>query len=183
MHHLWFTSQDYASKGNLIKWNPAVKDLRDREALVEGLAEGLIDIAATDHAPHTLEEKQRPYLSAPSGGPMLQHSLSLMLEIAVRRGLGYSFAADTMAHRVARLFNIERRGFLREGYYADIAIVDPDARWVVTRQNTLYKCGWSPLEGTELSCRVTHTLINGHIVYENGLFDEEYRGMPLRFDR
>ncbi|MDE6483214.1 MAG: dihydroorotase [Rikenellaceae bacterium] len=183
MHHLWFASDDYPAKGNMIKWNPAVKSLRDREALLQGLAEGLIDIAATDHAPHTLEEKERPYLSAPSGGPMLQHSLALMLEITQKHGLGYSFAADKMAHRVARLFRIERRGFLREGYYADIAIVDPRADWSVTRENTLYKCGWSPLEGVRLSHRVTHTFINGHLVYERGRFDEGYRGMPLRFDR
>lgn len=183
MHHLWFTSDDYLTKGNMIKWNPAVKELRDREALLQGLSDGLIDIAATDHAPHTLEEKERPYISAPSGGPMLQHSLALMLEIASRRGLGYSFAADKMAHRVARLFRIERRGFLREGYYADIAIVDPKADWTVSRENTLYKCGWSPLEGVKLSHKVTHTLVNGHLVYERGRFDEEYRGVPLRFDR
>ncbi len=183
MHHLWFTSDDYPTKGNMIKWNPAVKELRDREALLQGLSDGLIDIAATDHAPHTLEEKERPYISAPSGGPMLQHSLALMLEIASRRGLGYSFAADKMAHRVARLFRIERRGFLREGYYADIAIVDPKADWTVSRENTLYKCGWSPLEGVKLSHKVTHTLVNGHLVYERGRFDEEYRGVPLRFDR
>lgn len=183
MHHLWFTSDDYPAKGNMIKWNPAVKNLRDREALLKGLADGLIDIAATDHAPHTPEEKERPYLNAPSGGPMLQHSLALMLEIAKEHGLGYAFAADKMAHRVARLFRIERRGFLREGYYADIAIVDPHADWSVTRENTLYKCGWSPLEGVKLSHRVTHTLINGHLVYERGRFDEDYRGVPLRFER
>jgi len=183
MHHLWFTSDDYPAKGNMIKWNPAVKELRDREALIKGLSDGLIDIAATDHAPHTLEEKERPYLNAPSGGPMLQHSLALMLEITLQRGLGYAFAADKMAHRVARLFRIKRRGFLREGYYADIAIVDPHAGWTVSRKNTLYKCGWSPLEGVRLSHKVTHTIINGHLVYERGRFDEEYRGMPLEFDR
>ncbi|MDE7355894.1 MAG: dihydroorotase [Rikenellaceae bacterium] len=183
MHHLWFSSDDYARKGNLIKWNPAVKEDSDRQALLNALSDGLIDIAATDHAPHTLEEKSRPYLDAPSGAPMLQHSLAVMLEICRRNRLGYSFAADKMAHRVAQLFRIKGRGFLRKGYHADIAIVDPRADITVSSSNILYKCGWSPLEGTRLSHSVTHTIINGRIVYERGSFDESFRGMPLEFDR
>lgn len=183
MHHLWFSSDDYARKGNLIKWNPAVKEASDRQALLDALAEGLIDIAATDHAPHTLEEKSRPYLAAPSGAPMLQHSLAVMLEICRNHGLGYSFAADKMAHRVAQLFRIKRRGFLRKGYHADIAIVDPRADITVSTSNILYKCGWSPLEGTRLRHSVTHTIINGSIVYDRGSFDESFRGMPLEFER
>lgn len=183
MHHLWFDSSDYARKGNFIKWNPSVKSAEDREALFRGLEEGLIDIVATDHAPHTREEKERPYLSAPSGGPMLQHSLCLMLEASRRRGLSYGFVADRMAHRVARLYKIKERGFLRKGYHADITIVSPTRSVTVGKDNILYKCGWSPLEGVTLSHSVAYTFINGKLVYDNGLFDESFRGMPLEFDR
>lgn len=183
VHHLWFSSTDYATKGNLIKWNPAIKSPEDREALLEAIESGKIDVIATDHAPHTLEEKMRPYLTAPSGGPLVQHSLPLFLDICKQRGWPPTVAADKMAHTPAAMFKIKRRGYLREGYYADIAVVSPSGGEEVTKENILYKCGWSPLEGYTLSHKVTHTIINGEIVYQNGTLKEDFRGQAVEFNR
>ena len=183
VHHLWFSDADYASKGNFIKWNPAVKSIDDRDALRNGLTSGKVDVVATDHAPHTLEEKQRPYWECPSGGPLLQHSLVAMLELASRGVLSVEQVVEKMCHAPAIRFAVCDRGFLREGAYADIAIVDPQSPWTVSKENILYKCGWSPFLGTTFLHRVTHTLINGRIVYCDGMVDSSFRGQALRFAR
>ncbi len=183
VHHLWFSDADYASKGNFIKWNPAVKSIADRDALRTGLTSGKVDVVATDHAPHTLEEKQRPYWECPSGGPLLQHSLVAMLELALQGVLSVEEVVEKMCHAPAIRFAICDRGFLREGAYADIAIVDPQSPWRVSKENILYKCGWSPFLGTTFRHRVTHTLINGRIVYCDGMVDSSFRGQALRFAR
>ena len=181
VHHLLFDERDYHTRGNLIKWNPAIKSMADKDALLKGLANGLIDVVATDHAPHTLEEKQNTYFKAPSGGPLVQHSLPVMMEFC-RKGLfSPATIVDKMCHNPAELFRIEKRGFIREGYYADLVLIDPDSPWTVDQTNILYKCGWSPLEGIAFSNRVTHTFVNGNLVYENGLIHEQYKGRRLRF--
>ena len=183
VHHLWFSKRDYASRGMLIKWNPAIKTEADREALIEALLDDRLDIIATDHAPHTLEEKDQVYTKAPSGAPMVQHALPAMLELAVRGLIPLEKVVEKMCHAPAVCFRIDNRGFIREGYYADLVLVDPDKPWTVSRENVLYKCGWSPLEGTTFRTRVSHTLINGQVVYEEGRFNESARGMRLRFER
>ncbi len=183
VHHLWFTDADYAEKGNFIKWNPAIKTQADRDGLREALKKGRIDVVATDHAPHTLEEKRRPYLEAPSGGPLVQHSLTAMMDLAEQGIFTPETVVEKMAHTPARLFNVRERGFLRPGYFADIAVITRKEPWTVTSDNILYKCGWSPFEGHAFSCRVTHTFVNGTPVYDNGVLDEEFRGMALEFDR
>ena len=178
VHHLWFSSEDYAAKGNLIKWNPAIKTEEDKSALREGVMNGLVDIVATDHAPHTLNEKSKPYTQAPSGAPFVQHSLAVMLEMFEAEKV-----VEMMCHRPAELFQIDRRGFIREGYYADLVIVEPDDEWIVSKENILYKCGWSPIEGQKLRARITHTLVNGEMVYCNGVFDDSVRAKRLLFNR
>lgn len=175
VHHLWFCDADYARKGNFIKWNPAIKTAEDRAALRAGLENGRVDIVATDHAPHTLQEKQRDYLTAPSGGPLVQHSLTAMMEM-----FPATHVADYMAHRPAECFHIVDRGYLREGYFADIVIVDKE-RWTVAPENILYKCGWSPFDGDSFSHRVARTMVNGHWVYVDGVVDDGHKGMPLEF--
>ncbi len=182
IHHLWFSKRDYAEKGMLIKWNPAVKAESDREALLEALLDDRLDIIATDHAPHTLAEKDQPYTKAPSGGPMVQHALVAMLELAVRGLIPLEKVVEKMCHAPAVCFRLDNRGFIREGYYADLVLVDPDKPWTVSRDNILYKCGWSPLEGTTFRTKVSHTIVNGQLVYENGKFDDSVRGRRLRFD-
>lgn len=183
VHHLWFCDEDYAAKGNFIKWNPAIKTLGDRDALRTALIDGRADVVATDHAPHTLEEKMQPYLSAPSGGPLVQHSLAAMLELS-RQGLwNTEKVVEKMCHAPALRFGVKERGYLREGYFADIVLVDPAADWTVTRENVLSKCGWSPFEGVRFGHRVSHTIINGTLVYKDGKVDTTYRGMALEFDR
>lgn len=182
VHHLWFTEKDYITHGSLIKWNPSIKCESDREALRDAVLTGKIDVVATDHAPHTLEEKHNTYFKAPSGGPLVQHALPAMLEL-VRQGLfSPEMVVEKMCHAPARLFRIDRRGFIREGYYADLALVDPQSDWTVTRENILYKCGWSPFEGATFSHQVTHTFVNGHLVWEDGVLHPEIRGMRLRFN-
>ncbi len=176
VHHLWFTDSDYKAKGNFIKWNPAIKTLEDREALRLGLQSGRVDIAATDHAPHSFEEKSRSYLEAPSGGPMVQHSLVAMLEIFPPEEV-----INYMAHRVADCLKVSERGRLREGYFADVIVVEK-TQWSVTKENVLYKCGWSPMEGQEFSHRVAHTFVGGKHVYNRGTIDESIRGEALRFN-
>ena len=168
VHHLWFDDRAYEEKGNLVKWNPPVRRSSDREALVKAVRDGLIDIIATDHAPHTLEEKSSPYFSAPSGGPMVQHSLVMMLELCHRGELTPELVAMKMCHNPALLFGITDRGFIREGYKADLVLVDPVAPWTVNKGNILYKCGWSPLEGTTFRSSVITTIANGVPVFEEG---------------
>ena len=183
VHHLWFTNEDYDTKGSLIKWNPAVKTNEDKEGLWKALQDGRIDVIATDHAPHTSEEKDQVYTKCPSGAPLVQHSLVAMLEMHARRRISLEKIVEKMCHNPAIIFEIEKRGFIREGYKADLVLVDLDSKWTVSKDNLLYKCGWSPLEGTEFSAKVTHTFVNGYLAYENGKVSEEKRGERLLFDR
>ncbi len=179
VHHLWFCDQDYERLGPLIKWNPAIKTKEDQQGLLAALLDDRIDIITTDHAPHTLAEKQQPYFQSMSGAPMIQHSLVCMLEFYHRGLVSLEKIAEKMSHHVAVLYGIHKRGYIREGYYADLVLVDLNAPWTVSQENLLYKCGWSPLEGTTFRSRVTHTFVNGLLVYENGRFDEGATGMAL----
>ena len=179
VHHLWFSDKDYERLGMLIKWNPAIKTQKDKEGLLQALIDDHIDLVTTDHAPHTLEEKQQPYFQSMSGAPMVQHSLNVMLEFYKQGKISLEKIVEKMCHNPAILYHIEKRGFIREGYYADLVLVDMDAPWTVSKENILYKCGWSPLEGTLFNTQVTHTLVNGHLVYELGVFDEGQKGMAL----
>lgn len=183
VHHLWFSHEDYADKGTLIKWNPAVKSARDREAIINAVLDDRVDVIATDHAPHTWEEKQNTYFNAPSGGPLVQHGLVTMLELVKQGKISVEKVVEKMCHNLAILFNIKDRGYIREGYYADLVLVDANAPWTVEKENVMAKCGWSPFEGQEFSARVTHTLVNGHLVYENGNIIEGRNGSRLIFDR
>lgn len=183
IHHLWFSDQDYKTKGNFIKWNPAIKTKQDRDAILQGVLDNKIDIIATDHAPHTIEEKKQSYLKAPAGGPMVQHSLVAMLELSKRGKITIEKVAEKMSHAVADCFQIEMRGYIREGYFADLVLVDLNASWKVDKSNILYKCGWSPLEGETFHSKITHTVVNGHLAYENGMFDESKKGQRLLFQR
>ncbi|MDR0733968.1 MAG: dihydroorotase [Dysgonamonadaceae bacterium] len=182
IHHLWFTNEDYPTKGNLIKWNPAVKTQADRDALRKALIEGKIDTVATDHAPHTLPEKEGSCLQAASGSPMVQHALLVMLELCRQGVFTEELVVDKMAHAPAKLFGIKDRGFIREGYYADLVLVNPNQTWAVGRENILYKCGWSPLEGTTFTHRVEKTFVNGRLAYDMGTFDEDCRGKELEIN-
>ncbi|MEG1664434.1 MAG: dihydroorotase [Mucinivorans sp.] len=181
-HHLWFTDQDYARCGNAIKWNPAIKTTHDRDALREALRVGRLDVVATDHAPHTLEQKNHPYTTCPSGAPLVQHSLVMMLEMADQGIFDYELVVQKMCHNPAILFSITGRGFLREGYRADVVVIKRE-QWDVSESNILYKCGWSPLQGQEFHHRVSHTFVNGHLAYENGVLSDELHGERLMFDR
>lgn len=183
VHHLWFDDSAYAEKGNLVKWNPPIRRKSDREALVKAVREGLIDIIATDHAPHTLEEKSAPYFSAPSGGPSIQHSLVMMLELCHRGELSPELVVTKMCHNPALLFGITGRGFIREGYRADLVLVDPASPQTVSRENILYKCGWSPLEGTTFRSSVVTTIVNGITVFENGSLTGRCAPEMLHFSR
>jgi dihydroorotase len=183
IHHMWFSGADYKTKGNFIKWNPAVKTAYDRDAIFNAVLENRIDVIATDHAPHTLEEKQQPYLNAPSGGPLVQHSLVAMLDFYHQGKISLERIAEKMSHNVAILFQIDRRGFIREGYYADLAVVDLNSPNTVDKSNILYKCGWSPFEGHTFKSAVKHTFVNGNHVYNNGVINEDTRGMRLTFNR
>ena len=183
IHHLWFTDADYDTKGNFIKWNPAVKTVADRDAIIEAVNNNTIDVIATDHAPHTLEEKQQPYLQAPSGGPLVQHSLNALLELHKSGKLSLEKIVEKTSHHVATLFEIDRRGFLREGYYADLVLVDLNQSYQVHKGNLLYKCKWSPFEGQVFHSVITHTLVNGNVVYEEGKIIEAGLGMRLAFNR
>ncbi|MEP7108948.1 MAG: dihydroorotase [Ferruginibacter sp.] len=175
-HHLWFSEKDYQQLGTLIKWNPAIKTEKDRTGLLKALLDDRIDIITTDHAPHTLEEKQKTYFLAMSGAPMVQHSLNIMLELHFQGLISLEKIAEKMCHNPAILYRINKRGFIREGYHADLALVDLNAVWKVSKENILYKCGWSPLEGQVFHSQVTHTLVNGNIIYENGKFNEIAKG-------
>jgi dihydroorotase len=179
IHHLWFTEEDYAEKGNWIKWNPSIKSRSDRDALRKALIDGKIDVIATDHAPHTPDEKKGSCLRAASGGPMVQHALTVMLELCRQGIFREELVVEKMAHAPADLFGIEDRGYIREGYYADLVLVNPKQSWTVGKENLLYKCGWSPLEGTTFSHKVEKTFVNGQLVYNNGVFNENFRGKEL----
>ncbi len=183
LHHLWFCDADYERLGNRIKWNPAVKTAEDRQALRQALAQGRIDVLATDHAPHTRDEKNKPYFDAPSGGPLVQHVVPMIFELVAAGAFDLATAVERAAHAPARLFGIQDRGFMREGGYADIVLVRPDSLHVVTPEALLYKCGWSPLEGQTFSARVERVFVNGALVYSQGRFDDGVRGKRLRFMR
>lgn len=180
IHHLWFSDEDYDRLGNLIKWNPAVKTKEDREAIWKALLDGRIDVVATDHAPHTTEEKQRPLLQAPSGGPLVQHSLVAMLEFVKQGRLSLPMLVQKMAHNPAILFRIADRGFIREGYWADLVAVK-EQKWQVNKNNLLYKCGWSPFEGQIFQSEVSHTWVNGQLVWQQGKVDPSIRGQRIAF--
>ena len=183
IHHLWFDERSYDEKGTLIKWNPAVKSLKDKEAIWSALLDDRIDIIATDHAPHTLEEKQNTYFKAPSGGPLVQHALVAMLEFYHQGKVSLEWIVTKMCHAPADCFQLKDRGFIREGFFADLVVVDPNKPWTVTKQNILYQCAWSPFEGTVFKSSVSKTFVNGNLVYNQGVFDETTRGMRLEFDR
>ena len=183
VHHLWFDDRDYDKKGTLIKWNPAVKSEKDKKGLWKALLDDRIDVIATDHAPHTLEEKEQVYTKAPSGGPLVQHGLISMLEAVKQGKISLPKVIEKMCHNPAKIFKIAKRGFLRVGYYADIVVVDLKESQLVEKENILYKCGWSPFEGTTFSSTVTHTFVNGNLIYENGAFNESIKGQSLKFER
>ncbi|MFS4415966.1 dihydroorotase [Maribacter sp. 2307ULW6-5] len=183
IHHLWFSDADYAEKGTLIKWNPAVKTAKDREMLWQALLDDRIDVVATDHAPHTLEEKRQVYTKAPSGGPLVQHALPAMLQAHAQGRISLETMVTKMCHNPAILFQVKDRGFVREGHYADLAVVHLNKDFTVTKENIAYKCGWSPFEGHRFNASVTHTFVNGHLGYENGTFSTERNAKRLTFNR
>jgi dihydroorotase len=182
IHHLWFHDGDYEKKGTLIKWNPAIKTKLDRDSLVAALLNDKLDVVATDHAPHTIEEKQSKYFDSPSGGPMVQHALVAMLELVHRNKISLEKVVEKMCHAPARLFGVKARGFIEPGYKADLVLVDMDREWTVAHKNLYYKCGWSPMEGETFHSAVTHTWVNGKLVYQEGMFNEMVRGERLEFD-
>ena len=183
VHHLWFSDSDYEEKGTLIKWNPAVKTSIDREAIMQGVLNNNIDVVATDHAPHTWEEKQNGYFKAPSGGPLVQHSLVAMLDIYHQGKISIERIVEKMCHNPAILFNIRERGYIKEGYHADLVIVDLNAPWTVNKENILSKCNWSPFEGHQFESSVTHTIVSGHLAYERGKLIEGKNGERLLFNK
>lgn len=189
VHHLWFTDADYDRLGMKIKWNPAIKTRRDHEGLWSALLDDRIDIVATDHAPHTLDEKSGDYFQAPSGGPLVQHSLPVMLEASRQGRISLERVVEKMCHAPADCFQVDSRGYIREGYWADLVLIDPDAPWTVAAGNILYKCGWSPFEGETFHSKITHTFVNGELAYEanpsilGNRFNEGLRGMRLTFNR
>ncbi len=182
IHHLWFDDRDYQDLGTGIKWNPAIKSSGDREALFAALLNNTIDVVATDHAPHLKEEKDHPYISCPSGGPLIQHSLVAMMGFFQLGRIPVEKIVEKMCHNPAILFRISNRGFIRKGYFADLVLVDPDDPWTVDKENILYQCGWSPFDGVTFKSRVTHTWVNGHLVFSQGRFDDSRKGMRLTFN-
>ncbi len=183
IHHLWFSDEDYTQKGTLIKWNPAVKTSKDRDTLFQALLDDKLDVIATDHAPHTKEEKENVYTKAPSGGPLVQHALPAMLEFYHQGKISLEKIVEKMCHNPAILFEIHKRGYIKEGYFADAVLVDLDASWTVNKDNILYKCGWSPFEDTTFRSTITHTFVNGGLVYENFKFHDVKVAQRLTFDR
>lgn len=182
IHHLWFDESDYEKLGTLIKWNPAIKSVKDKEALFNAVLSNAIDVVATDHAPHTLEEKNSTYLKAPSGGPLIQHSLVAMLEFYHQKKISLEKIVEKMCHSPAICFQVEKRGFIREDYWADLVLVDLNNSWQVNKSNILYACKWSPFEGKSFRSKVTHTFVNGHLAYRDGTFDESLRGKRILFE-
>ena len=183
IHHLWFNDSDYAEKGNFIKWNPAVKTLADQAGVLQGVLDNHIDVIATDHAPHTLEEKQQPYSQAPSGGPLVQHALPALLEMHLQGKISLEKIVEKTAHNLAICFDIEKRGFIREGYWADLVLVNLNDPWKVIKLNNFYKCGWSPFDGQTFQASVTHTFVSGNLAYLNGRFTTDQIGKRLAFTR
>ena len=183
VHHLWFCNDDYAQKGNFIKWNPAIKTAHDRDAILAAVLNNTIDVIATDHAPHTLEEKSKPYIEAPSGGPLVQHALVALLEMYHQGKISLEKIAEKTSHTVADLFQVDRRGYIREGYFADLVLVDLNQAWTVNKSNILYHCAWSPFEGNTFQSKVVKTFVNGHLAYNAGVFDETKLGKRLQFVR
>jgi len=183
IHHLWFSEEDYDRLGTLIKWNPAIKKTSDRDAILHAVIDDTIDVIATDHAPHTLEEKMNVYTKAPSGGPLIQHSLVAMLEMHRNGKISLEKIVEKMSHNPAILFSVNKRGFIREGYYADLVLVDPGKSWTVTKENILAKCQWSPFEGQKFHHTVMYTIVNGVVAFENGQINETNRGLRLSFER
>ena len=182
IHHLWFCDEDYKTKGNFIKWNPAVKTAHDRAKIFEAVLDGTIDVVCTDHAPHTIEEKNLPFLKAPSGGPLVQHSLQAMLQFHAQGKISMEKIVQKMCHNVADLFRIEKRGYIREGYFADLVLVNLNKPYTVNKQYLLYKCGWSPFEGVTFDTSIEKTFVNGQLVCDNGKFDESKKGKRLHFN-
>ena len=183
IHHLYFNSKDYNKKGALIKWNPAIKEQSDQKALLQALIDNKLDVIATDHAPHTIEEKSKKYLDAPSGGPLVQHALGVMLKFVKNNKISLETVVEKMCHNPAICFNINKRGFIKEDYYADLVLVDINKEYQVNTDNIMSKCKWSPFLGETLNGVVTHTIVNGNVVYNNGMFDESKKGMRLSFNR
>lgn len=183
IHHLWFDDTYYETKGSMIKWNPAVKTRHDADSVFKAVLDNRIDVIATDHAPHTLDEKQQTYFKAPSGGPLVQHSLVALLEFHRQGKISLEKIVEKACHNPAILFQIDRRGFIREGYYADLVLADLDAPWTVSRENILAKCGWSPFEGQQFHAKITHTFVSGHLAYENNSFHKGKCGTRLEFNR
>jgi len=181
IHHLWFCDQDYEEKGTFIKWNPAIKSPADRKAIFQGVLDNQIDIIATDHAPHTREEKENTYFKAPAGGPLIQHSLVALLEFHHQGKISLEKIVEKTSHSPAICFQVENRGYIKEGYFADLVLVDLNNPWKVDQKNILYKCGWSPFEGITFKSKITHTFVNGHLAFENGNFDESKQGRRLLF--
>jgi len=182
-HHLWFDDSFYKEKGTLIKWNPAVKSKKDKEGLWAALLDDRIDVIATDHAPHTKEEKDQEYTKAPSGGPLVQHTLQAMIECHKQGRISLEKLVEKMCHNPAKLFNIEKRGFVKKGYYADLVLVDLNSKETVSKDNILYKCGWSPFEGTTFNSSISHTFVNGNLIYNQGKFNDIIKGKRLTFNR
>ncbi len=183
VHHLWFCDQDYEKLGMLIKWNPAIKTKKDKEGLLKALLDDKIDLITTDHAPHTLEEKQKTYFKSMSGAPMVQHSLNCMLDFYQKGLISLEKIVEKMCHNPAKLYKMTDRGYIREGFHADLVLVDLNTEWTVSKENLLYKCGWSPLEGTTFANAITHTFVNGNLVYDNGKFNEENFGVAIEFGK
>ncbi|MES2728399.1 MAG: dihydroorotase [Bacteroidota bacterium] len=183
IHHLWFSDADYVTKGNYIKWNPAVKTAEDRDAIWKAVNDGRIDVIATDHAPHTMEEKEQAYINAPSGGPLVQHSLQAMLEFYLQNKISLEKVVEKTSHNPAILFDIDRRGFIREGFWADLVLVDLNKPYTVTQNNILYKCKWSPFEDYTFKASIDSTIVSGHLTYHNGTFNESKMGQRLKFIR
>ena len=183
VHHLWFTDFDYQTLGSKIKWNPSIKSQKDKDGLMKALIEGKIDIIATDHAPHTIEEKSGNYFNAMSGGPLVQHALPALLELSHEKKISLEKIVEKTSHNVAEIYKIQERGYIREGYYADLVLIDLNNKWRVSPQNILYKCGWSTFENQTFKSRILKTFVNGHMIFDNGKFNENKNGMRLRFSK
>ena len=181
IHHLWFDESDYAKKGTLIKWNPAVKKESDKHALFQAMMDNKLDVIASDHAPHTLDEKNNKYFDAPSGGPLVQHALTAMLEFFKFGKIKLEQIVEKMCHNPAICFKVKKRGYIRKGYYADLVLINLNSPWEVKKENILYKCGWSPFEGEIFNSKITHTFVNGHLAYKKGMFNEMKMGKRLKF--